>query len=102
MAIAYGLCEVFARFYRVESGSLGVLIARCVPLCHISVMNDERLMDLEIKVSFQEKQIEDLQKLVDEQYSVIEKMEKMMKVVTETIKSNDPSILTGHYKPPHY
>jgi SlyX protein len=65
-------------------------------------MNEPRLIALEMKVSYQEQQIEELQKTVDEQYFVIEKMEKALKTVIDKMKIDDDSVNALHEKPPHY
>lgn len=64
-------------------------------------MNEERLIDLETKVTFQEHQIEELRQTVHEQYLAIARLEKTVKTLTEQVvtgEGNDPA----HVKPPHY
>lgn len=64
-------------------------------------MNEERMIDLETKVAFQDHQIEELRQTVHEQYLAIAKLEKAVKTLTEQVVSgqdNDPA----HVKPPHY
>lgn len=64
-------------------------------------MSEQRLIDLETKISFQEVLIEDLQKVVNDQYLSLEKIEKKMKLLTERLKASDSSIPKNE-KPPHY
>ncbi len=64
-------------------------------------MSEQRLIDLETKISFQEVLIEDLQKVVNDQYLSLEKIEKNMQVLTEKLKTSDSS-LPQNEKPPHY
>ena len=64
-------------------------------------MSEQRLIDLETKISFQEVLIEDLQKVVNDQYLSLEKMEKNMKLLNEKLKASDTS-LPKNEKPPHY
>ena len=64
-------------------------------------MSEQRLIDLETKISFQEVLIEDLQKVVNDQYLSLEKIEKNMTFLTEKLKASDAS-LPKNEKPPHY
>ncbi len=63
-------------------------------------MNEQRLIDLESKVSHQEIQIEELQQTVHAQYLLIEKIEKKLKQLTSQMDKTLPII--GHARPPHY
>ena len=63
-------------------------------------MSEQRLIDLETKISFQEVLIEDLQKVVNDQYLSLEKIEKTMKLLDEKLKARDES--PKNEKPPHY
>ncbi len=65
-------------------------------------MDEQRLIDMEIKLSYQEVQMEELQKVVNHQYLTIEKMEKALKTITDRIKAEDSSANPEHQKPPHY
>lgn len=65
-------------------------------------MNEQRLINLEVKMSFQEIQIEELLKVVNDQYLVIEKLEKSLKEVTNKLKADENSANPTHEKPPHY
>jgi SlyX protein len=64
-------------------------------------MSEQRLIDLETKISFQEVLIEDLQKVVNDQYLSLEKIEKKMKLLSEKLKANDANSPKNE-KPPHY
>jgi SlyX protein len=63
-------------------------------------MSEQRLIDLETKISFQEVLIEDLQKVVNDQYLSLEKIEKSMKLLDEKLKASNES--PKNEKPPHY
>ncbi|MBX9767521.1 MAG: SlyX family protein [Bdellovibrionales bacterium] len=66
-------------------------------------MNEQRLIDLETKVSYQEVLVEELRQTVHEQYLAIEKLEKSLKVMTDRIRQADASTLAVvNEKPPHY
>lgn len=65
-------------------------------------MNEERLIDLETKLSFQEVLIDDLQKTVNEQYKTIEEMEKKLRRISDKILAAEQSTKLSHEKPPHY
>ncbi len=65
-------------------------------------MDDKRLVDLETKISFQEILIEDLQKIVNDQYLTLEKMEKNVKMLIDKVTVGDSSQNPKNEKPPHY
>lgn len=66
-------------------------------------MNEEqRLINLETKFSHQELQIEELNQLVHEQYQMIEKLEKSLKLLKEKHASEEDCPIRSHEKPPHY
>ena len=65
-------------------------------------MNEQRLIDLEIKLSYQEVQMEELHKVVNDQYLVIEKMDKALKEISNKLKADENSANPNHEKPPHY
>lgn len=65
-------------------------------------MNEQRIIDLEIKLSYQEVQMDELHKVVNDQYLIIEKMEKALKDITNKLKSDENSANPNHEKPPHY
>ena len=65
-------------------------------------MNEQRLIDLEIKFSHQDYLIEELRQTVHEQYLVINKLEKTLKAITDRLELADIDIKTNHEKPPHY
>ncbi len=64
-------------------------------------MSEQRLIDLETKISFQEVLIDDLQKVVNDQYLSLEKIEKSMKLLNEKLKARESSSPKNE-KPPHY
>lgn len=63
---------------------------------------EQRLIDLETKLSFQEVLIDDLRKTVDEQYKTIEDIEKKIRRLTDKMVAADQSTKLAHEKPPHY
>ena len=66
-------------------------------------MSEARLIDLETKFSFQEAQIEELRQTVHDQYLMIKKLEKLVKILTEKMMGAEAGALnTNHEKPPHY
>ena len=67
-------------------------------------MNDQSLIELEIKISHQEIAIEELQRTVFEQHNRIEKLEKSLQILTERIDGRNagPEIGPANEKPPHY
>ncbi len=65
--------------------------------------NEQRLIDLETKFSYQDTLIEELRQTVHDQYMTIEKLEKNVKVLMNRLEGFDENnIRTGHEKPPHY
>ncbi len=66
-------------------------------------MNEQRLIELEIKISHQEIAIEELQQTVFDQSMTIEKLEKSLKNLTERVDGSiAKEIGPGNEKPPHY
>lgn len=66
-------------------------------------MNEQRLIDLETKFSYQEETIEDLRQTVHAQYLLIEKLEKNLKSLLARIDAEiDGGLDLSHKKPPHY
>jgi SlyX protein len=66
-------------------------------------INEQRLVDLETKFSYQDTLIEELRQTVHEQYLTIEKLEKNVKVLMNRLEGFDENnIRAGHEKPPHY
>lgn len=65
-------------------------------------MNEQRLIELETKISYQEILIEELQKLVHNHYLSIEQLEKNIKLLTDKVDARDNGANLAHEKPPHY
>lgn len=66
-------------------------------------MNEQRLIDLETKISYQDVLVEELRETVFEQYLAIEKLEKTLKLLTDRMHQGDASPLNiVSEKPPHY
>jgi SlyX protein len=69
-----------------------------------ALMNDERLIDLEIKFAHQEMALEELQKAVYDQNAVIDRLEKTVKLLKgklNAIERGDGAPPVNE-KPPHY
>jgi uncharacterized coiled-coil protein SlyX len=64
--------------------------------------DEQRLIDLETKFSYQEMLIEELRQTVHGQYVALEKLEKNLKLLTDRVKSGDEGVNAAHEKPPHY
>jgi SlyX protein len=65
--------------------------------------NDERLIELEVKLSHQEIAIEELQKSLFEQHLTIERLEKKLKLLLDRVEGSlNPEVGPGNQKPPHY
>ena len=69
-------------------------------------MNDERLMDIEIKIAFQEKTIKDLNQVVYEQQQEIERLRVICELVLKRTRAFSDFIPgsdgPADDKPPHY
>lgn len=68
-------------------------------------MDDERIVELETKIAYQENSIEGLQKSLFEYHSLIEKLEKNLKTLTEKVErltDSQEGAPLPHQKPPHY
>ncbi len=68
-------------------------------------MNDERLINIETKISFQEDQIEELNKTVYQQQQKIERMEAICEALSRQVRSlaeagNEKA--AANERPPHY
>lgn len=68
-------------------------------------MNEERIMELEIKVAYQEDLLQELNKIVAEQQSEITGLVKTCKILNEKIKSFSEGVDVKqnlYEMPPHY
>ena len=68
-------------------------------------MSESRLIDLETKFLHQDSAIEVLKKAVHDQYLMIEKLEKNIKLLTDQMKrisESENPIGPAAVKPPHY
>ena len=66
---------------------------------------ETRLIDLEMKFSHQDLEVERLQKTVFEQHLRIEKLEKQLELLKDRVKASASDGTTPglpHEKPPHY
>ncbi|AWX14472.1 SlyX protein [Mergibacter septicus] len=69
------------------------------------LFNPERLDELEMKVTFQEKVIEDLNQALVEQQFVLDKLQLQVKYLAQKLKTIQPSNLATQAEetpPPHY
>lgn len=68
-------------------------------------MSEARFIELEMKISHHEMAIEELQKVTHDQYLMIEKLEKNLKLLAERFKAvsaDENPIGPANEKPPHY
>ncbi|HVK62535.1 MAG TPA: SlyX family protein [Bdellovibrionales bacterium] len=66
-------------------------------------MSEQRLVDLETKFAHQDLAIEELQKIVTEQATEIDKLTKLIKKLSDKVDSySGGEIGPGDQKPPHY
>ena len=68
-------------------------------------MNEERLIELETKFAYQEKSLDELNKVIYSQQKQIDQIEKALKTIVSKVKdSADQSSLSKDIdeKPPHY
>ena len=65
---------------------------------------EQRLTDLEIKVAYQDKTIEDLSEVIYKQQKQINAFEKDFELLNKQIQSyqSGDNEIRGHEKPPHY
>jgi SlyX protein len=69
-------------------------------------MNEERLIDIETKITFQEDMIEELNKTVYQQQQKIERLEALCQSLAQHVQSlsaarNDGGMMVNE-RPPHY
>ena len=68
-------------------------------------MNDDRIIELEIKAAYQEDLLQDLNKIVGQQQQQIDRLEATCKMLNERIKSLSVAGAGGESTeevPPHY
>ncbi len=68
-------------------------------------MNDERIIELEIKAAYQEDLLQDLNKIVGRQQQQIDRLEATCRMLNERIKSLSTEAGSGESVeevPPHY
>ena len=66
-----------------------------------SIMNENRIIELETKIAHQEMALEELQKSVHDQSMVIDKLQKTLKVLQQSVENSiEPA--PRNEKPPHY
>jgi SlyX protein len=66
---------------------------------------DDRLTELEVKMTHQERQIADLSEMVSEQWKLIQKLGTLLSKADARIESLENNSSTGNQfdeKPPHY
>jgi SlyX protein len=66
-------------------------------------MSEERLIDLEIKITHQEHQIEQLNKTVFEQQQKIDQLDALLKALGKRLQNTGAGeVGPANEKPPHY
>lgn len=68
-------------------------------------MNEERLVNIETKIAYQEHMISELNNVIIEQQAVIDDLQKTTKALAQRfLELSDSMALTdrGNEKPPHY
>lgn len=71
----------------------------------MSAMDEQRIIDLEIKIAHQEHQLEELSSVLYSQQKTIDKLEVLLEGLTKRLKEvlgDDGNEIRGHEKPPHY
>lgn len=63
---------------------------------------ESRLIDLETKIAYQDKTIEDLSDVIYKQQQQITGLEKALELLKKQINSIGDNEIRGHEKPPHY
>ncbi|EGG99737.1 hypothetical protein imdm_746 [gamma proteobacterium IMCC2047] len=66
---------------------------------------DERLIEIETKVAYQEHTIAELNDVIYRQQQQIDQLERLCKALTDRVQDMAESATTektGHEKPPHY
>ena len=65
-------------------------------------MSEQRIIDLETKISFQEQAIEEMQQSLRDQYALIHQLELKLKVFKERFEASGLEVAPTNEKPPHY
>lgn len=63
---------------------------------------DERIVDLEVRLAYQDKIIADLDDVVRAFATRVEVLEREIKLLKETVKEGVPEVGPQDEKPPHY
>ncbi len=63
---------------------------------------EDRIVDLEVRLAYQDKIIADLDEVVRAFADRVVKLERELVVVTETLKTGVPEVGPQNEKPPHY
>ncbi len=64
--------------------------------------DNERITDLEIKLTHQERLLEDLNQVIIEQAEELDALRRAVDGLTQHAASDPPAIGPGDEKPPHY
>lgn len=70
-----------------------------------NIMTEQRIIELEIKVAYQEDLLQDLNSIVTQQQQQIDRLETVCKQLVEhlrNIQTNHYSEAEGNQTPPHY
>lgn len=66
-------------------------------------MSEERLIEIEMKISHQEVMIEELNEVIRTQQEAIDRLEKSLKtLISSTHESGKKAVGPANEKPPHY
>ena len=68
-------------------------------------MNDDRLIDIETKIAYQEDQLEELNKTIYQQQQRLDRLEAICKTLAghiESLSAAKGEGLTADERPPHY
>jgi SlyX protein len=68
-------------------------------------MNEQRFIDIETKLAFQEDAVQQLLNVICEQQKRLDRLESACKILSEQIKAmalDSGDVKPAHEKPPHY
>lgn len=63
---------------------------------------EERIVELEVRLAYQDKIIADLDEVVQSFASRVEQLERELELLKETVKEGVPDVGPQDEKPPHY
>lgn len=65
-------------------------------------MSEQRLIDIETKLAYQEAMIEELNRVISSQHLIIENLEKAVQILAKDSRLKTTPPTPKHQKPPHY